>query len=169
MNGELIVLRLIHILGGIFWVGAGIFTTFFLMPALKDSGPAAAQVMMGLQRRKLLVVMPLVAILTILTGIRLLMIASRNFGPEFFNLPSGKVFAGSGLLALLAFIVGMAVQRPSMSKVANLNSMAVSDEVNRTRILEEIQAIQKRVVLAGRVTTILIAIAAAGMAVARYL
>ena len=34
MMAELIVLRLVHILGGMIWVGTGIFNTFFLLPAL---------------------------------------------------------------------------------------------------------------------------------------
>ena len=72
MSTELVVLRLVHILGGIFWLGSGLFTTFFLIPALGRAGPAAAGPVMGaLQQRRLFTVLPVVALLTILSGVRL--------------------------------------------------------------------------------------------------
>ena len=43
---ELIVLRLVHVLGGIFWVGAGLFNMVYLGPAMAAAGPAAAGSMM---------------------------------------------------------------------------------------------------------------------------
>ena len=42
MIAEILVLRLVHVLGGMFWVGSGLFSTFFLLPALAGAGPAAA-------------------------------------------------------------------------------------------------------------------------------
>ena len=53
MKAELLTLRLIHILGGIFWVGSMVFTTFFLAPVLRSSPAMAGQVMAGLQKRRL--------------------------------------------------------------------------------------------------------------------
>src|SRR5688500_5509174 len=70
MNAELIVLRLIHIVGGVFWVGSALFTAFFLMPTLMQAGPSAAgPVMGGLQQRKLMVWLPVVAVLVMLSGL----------------------------------------------------------------------------------------------------
>src|SRR5688572_13718538 len=73
MLTELLVLRIIHILGGIFWLGSGLFTAFFLTPALGRVGPAAVgPVMSALQQRRLFTILPIVAVLTILSGVRLL-------------------------------------------------------------------------------------------------
>ena len=36
---ELIVLRLIHVLGGIFWIGTMLYNTFFLVPVFTAAGP----------------------------------------------------------------------------------------------------------------------------------
>lgn len=58
MNGELIVLRLVRILCGIFWVGSGLFSSLFLAPALAGSGEAMGPVMAGLQRRGLFTALP---------------------------------------------------------------------------------------------------------------
>ena len=47
MKAELLTLRVIHILGGIFWVGSMLYATFFLAPALRSSPQVAGQVMAG--------------------------------------------------------------------------------------------------------------------------
>lgn len=62
MSAELIVLRLVHVLGGIFWVGSGLFMVFFLVPAMGTVGPTAGQVMGGLQQRRLITVVPVIAV-----------------------------------------------------------------------------------------------------------
>ena len=73
MTAELIFLRLVHILGATFWLGSGLFTTFFLVPALGQVGPAGAGPVMGaLKQRGLFTVLPVMALLTILSGARLL-------------------------------------------------------------------------------------------------
>src|SRR5690606_39679892 len=82
MAGELLVLRLLHVMGAIIWVGGMSFSTFFVMPAVAQTGPAAGPVMAGFQRRKVFIWMPLTAIVTILSGFRLLMIVSSNFRSE---------------------------------------------------------------------------------------
>ena len=61
MKAEFLILRLIHILGGIFWVGSMVFTTFFLAPVIRSSPAMAGQVMAGLQKRRLFVALPVVA------------------------------------------------------------------------------------------------------------
>ena len=45
MNIYMIILRLIHILAGIFWVGTAFFFVLFFEPTLKTSGPAGGTVM----------------------------------------------------------------------------------------------------------------------------
>lgn len=166
---ELIALRLIHVLGGIFWVGTGLFTAFFLLPVLKESGPAAAQVMMGLQRRKLLTWLPLSAILTILSGARLLMITSNGFSGAYFATAPGKAYSVSAIMAVVGFVLSLIVSRPGTSRMSDLSSIAVSDEINRDRIKAEIAALQKRVTLSSTIAVLLLILSASGMAIARYL
>ena len=96
MTAEILVLRLVHILGGIFWVGSGLFTTFFLVPALASSGPSAGPVMTALQRRHLFTALPVSALLTILSGLRLMWIGSAGFAPAYFASASGGGGAGGG-------------------------------------------------------------------------
>jgi uncharacterized membrane protein len=169
MQAELIVLRIVHVLCGMIWVGSAVFMGFFLAPALQTMGPAAGQVMGGLQKRKFMIVLPIVAVLTMLTGLRLMMIMSGNFGPGYFQSPMGKTFAGAGVIAILAFVIGIVVNRPTMVKMGTLQQSMASDPVSKDAINAEIRKLQKRMAVAGTVVTVMLVIAAAGMAIARYM
>jgi len=50
MDATLLLARVVHIVGGVFWVGAMIFTSAFLLPAVRDAGPEGGKVVMGLAR-----------------------------------------------------------------------------------------------------------------------
>src|SRR5881397_2328433 len=63
-----IVLRLVHVVSGALWLGMMAFTTYFLAPALGDVGPEGGKVMAALQRRRLMTVMPLLALTTLISG-----------------------------------------------------------------------------------------------------
>jgi uncharacterized membrane protein len=169
MAVELLVLRLVHILGGIFWVGAGLFTTFFLAPALKAAGPAAAGAVMGnMQKRRLFQVMPIVALLTILSGARLMWIVSAG-NPHWFTHRVGHTYAVSGTLAILALLLGVIVVRPAMARAGTLSQSMASDGASKDLIAAEMAKVQKRAMLSSSVATVFIVLAAAGMAIARYL
>lgn len=158
---EIIALRLVHVLGGIFWVGATVFTTAFLFPVLAGAGQAAGPVMAGLQQRRLLVALPVAALLTILSGLRLLWIASAGFTPAYFRTGPGLVFALSGVAAIVGFLVGILVSRPAALRAAQLARGGTADPL-------ELAPLRRRAAVAGAVVTFLVTAAAAGMAVARY-
>ena len=122
MTAEILVLRLVHILGGIFWVGSGLFTTFFLVPALASSGPSAGPVMTALQRRHLFTALPVSALLTILSGLRLMWIGSAGFAPAYFASASGGTLAASGAAAIVAFLLALLVARPAAVRAARLGA-----------------------------------------------
>ena len=166
---ELITLRLIHVVGGIIWVGGGVLMAFFIGPALQAAGPAAGPVMGALQKRKFMVVLPVIAILTILSGVRLMQITSGGFSAAYFQSPMGKTYAWAGLAAIVAFLMGIAVNRPTMIKLGTLQQSMASDPVSKDKIAAEIRKLQQRMSLAGSIVTTLLWLAATGMAVARYM
>jgi uncharacterized membrane protein len=170
MAGELLVLRLLHVIGAILWVGGMSFSTFFVMPAVAQAGPAAGPVMAGFQRRKVFVWMPVIAIVTILSGFRLLMIVSSNFGSTYLSTPTGRTFTISAVIGLLAFLIGMIVTRPAMTRMGMLSAEAANaTEARRAEIQAELATIRARNARITLLVTILLLIAAAGMAVARYM
>jgi uncharacterized membrane protein len=169
MQAELLLLRLVHILGGIFWVGSGLFMAFFLLPVLGQAGPAAAPVMVGLQKRRMMIITPTVALLTILSGIRLLAITSSGFSREYFALASGKTYAVSGILAIVSLLLGVIVSRPAAMRMMQLSRMVASAETDRQRLGDEIRKLQRRAASSSTIAIALLLLSAAGMAVARYL
>jgi uncharacterized membrane protein len=165
-----ILLRIIHIVGGVFWVGATIFTAAFLLPALREAGPDGAKVMEGVARRKFMEIMPLVAILTMLSGLWMFYRASGGFNAGYFASRAGMGYSTGGALAIIAFLIGMTVVRPSMVKVTELaRTAAQAPAEEKGRIMGAIGPLRARANKAGNIVATLLVFAAVAMAVARYL
>jgi uncharacterized membrane protein len=171
MNSELLVLRLVHILGGIFWVGSLMFTSFFLQPTLSSSPAVAGQVMAGLQKRRLFILLPIVALLTMLSGVRLLWIVSVGFSDAYLSTPTGRTFSAGAGAAIVGFFLSLLVVRPGFLKVGRLGATlaTATDQAARQRISGEMQRISRRVTIANGIVVGLLLSAAAAMAIARYI
>lgn len=167
---EIIVLRLVHILGGVFWVGSGLFSAFYLSPALAKAGPAAGAIMGEMTRRRLFVVMPIVALLTILSGLRLMWIMSAGFSAAYFRSGFGATYAAAAAAAILAFLLGILVMRPTGTRIGAIGAAlaGAADAAEKSRLGTEMGALQRRSAWANRVNAALLLLAAAGMAIARY-
>lgn len=166
----MLVLRVVHVLGGIFWLGSGLFTSLFLMPAFAGSGPGAGAVMAGLQKRRLFTVLPTVAVLTILSGLRLMWIGSRGFSPLYFESGMGLTLAVSGAFAIIGFLLSTFVARPAMLRSGKLaaSAGAMPAGPERDAIGARIGALQRRGAIASFGAVSLVTLAGVGMAVARY-
>jgi uncharacterized membrane protein len=171
MHAEVLVLRLIHVLSGIIWVGGMTVMAVFVMPVLAGLGPAAGPVMAGINQKKFPVIMPIIALLTILSGLRLMMIDSAGFQGAYFQSPVGRTFATAAGLAILAFLFGVTMVRPAMMKAVSLGQQmaSASDEATKSRIAGEIAASRKRGATVNMIVLILLLLAALGMATARYM
>lgn len=169
MSLEIVILRLIHVLGGIFWVGTTMFTSLFLVPALASMGPTAGQVFGGLQRRKLFLALPIVALLTIASGMRLMTIASGG-SPAYFASATGRTYSVAGLMAVIAFLLSVFFARPASVRSGKLAaSLATAGETERAAITAELARLQRRLGMVTAAATVLLLLTAAGMAAARYL
>jgi uncharacterized membrane protein len=170
MTIELLILRLVHVVGGIFWVGGTLLTTFFLIPAIGAMGPAGGQVFAAVQRRKLSTFMFAAALLTVFSGLRLLWITSGGFSSAYFATAPGMGFSTAGGSALVALLLGMLVARPAAMRAARLGgTMAAAPAERRSEIAAEVAVLRRRSAVFGTATAVLLLLAAAGMSVARYL
>lgn len=170
MIAELLLLRLLHILGGILWLGSGLFTTFFLIPALGRLGPGAAGPVMGaLQQQRLFSVLPAVAVVTLLSGLRLLHLVSAGFSNAYLETTMGRTFLWSGVAAVLAFALSLMVARPAALRAGTLGAgLASLPETERAGRAAEVERLRRRSGAASAIATSLLVGAAAGMAIARY-
>jgi len=168
---EIIVARLLHVILGAFWVGTMIFNAVFLAPAMGEAGPDAAKVMAGITRRRFMDVMPIVAVITVLSGLWLYWRISGGFDPAWSRSPIGLAYGIGGLLAIVALGIGVGILRPAMMRIATLTGQAaqVADPAQREALVAPVPALRGRAVAAGRVVAVLLAITIGCMAVARYL
>src|SRR5687767_13848661 len=145
IDEAIVVARLIHILGGIIWVGAMVFVAAFLTPAIQETGPDGGKVMAAIGRRRFMVVMPVLAIATILSGIYLYWRVSAGFEMGYMKSGPGHAYAIGGLLAILAFVVGITVTRPAMMKsMALVQSASSASEAERPSIMAQAAALRNR-------------------------
>ena len=165
----LIVLRLIHVLSGIFWAGGVFFIAGHLIPAVRDAGPEGAKVMQALQRRHVLEIFPAAAVLTILSGLWLYWRDAAG-NPRWGRTPMGMSLGLGALCAVLGFIIGVFVMRAATIRAgrlaAALDGMAQGPEKDARAAL--IQRLRLRAAVSARWVAALLGLAAAAMAVARY-
>lgn len=166
-----VILRLIHVVCGALWVGFVVFASFMLMPSMQEAGPAGGPVMAALQKRGLTTIPPILAILTLLSGLTLYGLFTGGFTPGIMTTPVGAAYGLGGTLAVLAFVFGMAVLRPAMIRMSTLAPQvaASTDEAERGRLAAELAALRKRAGTSSRAVAWMLILATALMAVARYL
>jgi len=166
-----ITLRLLHIVLGSIWVGAVVFTTYWLGPAVAEVGPDGGKVMAALQRRGLMNFLPLVAVLTIISGLWMFGQSTATVGAAWVHSPFGMALSVGALVAIVAFILGILVMRPAMLRAGSLmqGMAALASDAERSARMTEIQALRASGASIGRIVAVLLLIATAAMAVARYL
>jgi len=165
----MIVLRFLHVVSGAVWVGMFAFMTFFLMPAFGEVGPDGAKLQAALIRRRIPVIMPVIALTTLVSGFWLFQRLSGGAAGAFLKTPVGLAFGLGGLSALLAFVVGIGLGRPVMLRSAKLGeSLPTASPADRQAITAEMQRLRARGAAVNRVVMALLLIALAAMAIARY-
>src|SRR5690349_8674922 len=166
----LIFLRLVHIVLGVFWVGAVALIAFLLFPAVRESGPAGGAVMQRLMARGLNLWLMAAAILTVLSGLALYWHDSAGFSStEWLGSGPGRTFGLGAVFAIIGVGVGMGVNSRAAKQLgaltAGIQAAGRPPSPNETAI---IQRLQDRLAKGGVVTAVLLLLAAAAMAVARY-
>jgi uncharacterized membrane protein len=111
------VLRLVHILGGVFWVGSVMFATLLLAPTLQAVGPGAGPVMNQLVKvRKMPLIMMISSMVTIVAGVWLLIIDSAGQPGVWMRSGTGMTFGIGGAPCLVLLPPRAAVRQRPRSK-----------------------------------------------------
>lgn len=171
MHATLITLRLLHVVLATFWVGTLIFIAVFLEPSVRAAGPAGGAVMQGLQQRGYFTVMPIVAIVAMLSGGWLLWIDSAGFDPVYMGSAKGIAYSTGALAALVAFAFGVTRVRGDSTRMGALGAELASLAAGAPRDAQmaEMGRLRERVKVGLRVVASLLFVAVVAMAVARYL
>lgn len=169
MQAELFLLRILHVVGGVFWVGGVTMMAFFIFPSVREAGPAGGQVMQGVAKRNLMTWTPVAAVITLLAGLRLLMRASTGFSAAYFSTPAGLTYSIAGGLAVLMFVHGLVTARPKALRVAEISKLMAAPDANKEALGAEMKMLQEKVASNLKLTATMLLVSAVGMAVARYL
>ena len=168
------LLRLVHILAGIFWVGATLFLAGFLIPAIRALGPSAGPLMSQLmQQRHLQRWINISMSLAILAGLVLFGLDSRAGGHAFGRSPMGITLSIGALLAIAAAGVDGAMGRPTARKLGEIAQRA--QEAQRTGgapaadLAAQAAPLQAKLARVLTITAWLLLLSATTMAIARYL
>lgn len=170
MNYLMIVLRLLHIFSGVFWVGAALMLTFFISPtvtATKDAGQGFMRYFMG--NTKFNLAMWTAAITTVVAGFILYWIDSDGFTSAWTHSGPGIGYGAAAGFALLGLITGIFQNRNS-NAMAHLGGQIQSQgKPPSPDQAAQIQKLRKSLAIGGTLNAIFLILATFGMAIARYL
>jgi len=167
-----ILLRIVHIVTGVIWVGSLFVVVVFVQPSAAALGPAGAPFMSELRRRRFVDVVFIDALFTVVAG-------SLLYWRDWHTYPSFSDWIGSSfgtwltvgaVLAISGLGVAASLTRPTIRRLVSLGKqVAKSGEKPPPETAARIGALQHRLVLAERVSFSLVLLAVVAMASARYL
>lgn len=165
-----LTLRVVHVLLAATWVGAVGFMVFFVLPALKATGPAAGPMMGAIARRGLNAFMGTLGGITVLTGFYLYWRFTGGFDPALSATRAAMVFGTGGIAGLLSTIIGGAVVGRSTKRMEELGAkaMALPEGSERSKLMNEANAARDRGIAGARIVFVLQIIAVICMAVGHY-
>ena len=162
------ILRLIHILGGMYWFGSVLMMYFFVTPSVVATGDAGQQFMKYLGGRSGLSNSILVAALgSALAGAWLYWIDSNGLqSSAWMTSSSGVTFGFGGIFGAIALVLGIIVNR-TIAAIGRLGAQIQTKPTPEQMV--QMQALQNRNAMAMKFTVYSLIISAVCMAGARFL
>lgn len=167
MNYLLIVLRLIHIFGGIFWVGGVLLLTLFITPAVAasaENGQKFMQHLMG--QTRLSSALASAGGASILAGLILYWLDSDGLSSPWMKSGPGIGFAIGAIFGLIGFAAGIMMARSNKALAAVGRQIQGKPTPQQAA---EIATIRSQLAMLTPINTAGLILAAVLMAVSRYL
>ena len=166
-----LVLRFVHIVGGVFWAGAVFLMVGFVFPTVRETGPTGGRFMQEfMQRRRLSVFMNAAAGLTMLSGIIMYARIAAATNGAWAESRTGMTIGIGALATILAAIIGGAIVGRGGTRLAKLGqTIQASGGAPSPEQAAEIGRLQARMGKAMRAVAALLLVAVTTMATARYL
>jgi uncharacterized membrane protein len=172
MDPFLLLLRVLHIGSGIFWVGAAFTFLLFVNPSAKALGTDAQGAFMDqiTRVRRLPMVVLIAGVVTVLAGATLYWRASGGLNSAWISTPTGIGFSIGALAGIVSMALGPIFIVPNFEKVQAIGGRLQTER--RPPTPEEgatLQALDQRLTQVGRIDLVLLTVAVLMMATARYL
>ncbi len=169
MDIYMIVLRLVHILAGVYWAGAAFFLADFVTPSVRATGETGQKFMqhLGLKTR----LSPSLALASTLTFFSGLLMYMRLFGMRRDALASGPglfLFLG-GVVGTFAWLHGYFAQNRTIQRMKKLSAEMSAGGPPDADQIAQMHKYSASVARNGQITAVLVAVSLVGMAVAEYI
>ena len=162
-----IILRLLHILGGVIWVGGALATNFFVGPTIAATGDSGKQFAGYLMNKtRFTAVMTVGALVTIIAGFLLYGIDSAWFSSAWQSSGPGIGFAIGALFALVGLVTG--IMNGNNNRAMGRIGAQIQEKPNEEQAAQLV-AIRKRQAWVVPVNSYSLLLAVFFMAIARYL
>jgi putative copper export protein len=170
MDTYMVVLRIVHIVAGVFWVGAVLLLIGFIAPTARELGPPAAPFVAHLAGKKRITEVILTAAgLTVLAGLLMYWRVSGGLDPDWLGTAHGLTLTIGAICGIVAFVIGLTVVRPTNNATLALGrEIAEGGGPPTPEQAARMQALGARGKATGRVLVPLLLVAVAAMASARY-
>jgi uncharacterized membrane protein len=167
----MIILRLVHVLAGTFWVGGALLLTFFVEPTVRAMGEEGGKFMQRLSSQtKLTSFMTLAGVLTSLAGVWLIWKVSGGLRPTWITSGFGLGMIAGSVAAGLALAIGFMSQGRATARMAVMGQeMQAAGGPPSPEYLAELQSLQNLIRRGGRIGAILLSLSTVLMAISRYL
>ncbi len=155
--------RAVHIFGGIFWAGTVFVMTAVVMPIAAKHAAEGAGKWLGMIGRKVGPASGIAAVLTILSGIYLMV----TLHPQDTT-AGGTVLKAGALAAILSFTVGFFIGRPTGIKLAELGEQQQKSGAPSAELAQQLTSLRARSAVSAKFTAALLGLAVLAMALFRY-
>jgi hypothetical protein len=165
----MLVLRVIHIFSGVFWVGFSFFNVGFMQPTIAAVGAEGQKVMGYLtQKTRLLTTVYVTATLTMLAGLIMLWLIS-GLQLSFLRSGYGLILSLGGLAGIIAWVIGLFWIRGIINRMGSLGRAISAGGPPTPEQAGEMSSLVAQLGTAGRVGVIFMVLALLGMSIASYL
>ena len=166
MNVEMVILRLLHIVFGVFWAGSALFFAFILQPRLRNLGPAVQGPVMGALVPVMGPALIGSAVVTIVAGVTLALRMRWGHLDTFLA-------SGWGWAMLIGFVAAIGALSTGVTTIALANRMIglgknIEGRAPSPEEASELQRLAGRLPRLARSTAVMVLIAIGTMASARF-
>lgn len=171
MDIYVIVLRLLHIFGGVFWAGGTFLFVGYVEPTVRATGPEGSKFMQRFAGQSgFSPAMSVAAVANVVAGLLLYWRDSGGLQLVWITTNAGLAFTIGGLAGLAAAVVGFAITGSASTQLAALGKLIASaGGPPAPEKLTQMKALQAKLHMGGQINAVLMVVALIGMSIARYL
>lgn len=165
---DITLLRIIHIVGGVVWVGFGLFLVAIVLPAMQNTGQAGSRFYAGML--KVAPIGRIMGVASLLTTIAGLWLYVRLYGHSILPTIGGYVLVAGSIAGVLAFGHGLGAMAPATGKQEKaVTALVEAGNAADDAMQKKVDTLTAKVLLHGRISAGLTVFALVCMASARYL